>query len=383
MSKIKLTEACNIVTGKLDANAAEKKGKYPYFTCAPEPLAINTFAFDDDVILLAGNNASGKFHCQRYKGKFNAYQRTYVITAKQGYDIEYIYYNLKINLQNLKKIAQGSQTKFLTMQILDGFQIEDIPLQEQVKATEILAYIDEKIENNSKINIELESMAKTIYDYWFLQCEFPNGDGKPYKSSGGKMVWNEELKREIPEGWRRVNLNDIASITMGTSPKGNSINTDGKGIAFYQGKADFGSRFPITRTYTDEPIRYADVNDILLSVRAPVGTLNIANEKCCIGRGLAVIHSEYTSFLFYLMRANQYRFDSYNYDGTTFGAITKDDLFGMSIVIPKEDIIDKFEKEINCIDRKIFKCERETQELISLRDFLLPLLMNGQIGFKA
>ncbi len=103
MSKIKLTEACNIVTGKLDANAAETGGKYPYFTCAPEPLAINTFAFDDDVILLAGNNASGKFHCQRYKGKFNAYQRTYVITVKQGYDIEYIYYNLKINLQNLKK----------------------------------------------------------------------------------------------------------------------------------------------------------------------------------------------------------------------------------------------------------------------------------------
>ena len=111
MSKIKLTEACNIVTGKLDANAAEKRGKYPYFTCAPEPLAINTFAFDDDVILLAGNNASGKFHCQRYKGKFNAYQRTYVITAKQGYDIEYIYYNLKINLQNLKKIAQGSASR--------------------------------------------------------------------------------------------------------------------------------------------------------------------------------------------------------------------------------------------------------------------------------
>jgi len=269
------------------------------------------------------------------------------------------------------------------MQILDGFQIEDISIHEQKKATEILVYIDEKIENNNKINTELELMAKTIYDYWFLQFEFPNDDGKPYKFSGGKMIWNEELKREIPRGWKIVNLNDIASITMGTSPKGNSINTDGNGIAFYQGKADFGSRFPITRTYTDEPIRYADINDILLSVRAPVGTLNIANEKCCIGRGLAVIHSKYTSFLFYLMRANQYRFDSYNNEGTTFGAITKDDLFGMKIVIPKEDIIDKFEKEVNCIDAKIFKCDRETQELNSLRDFLLPLLMNGKAGFKA
>lgn len=98
MRYVKLTDICNITTGKLDSNAAEKNGKYPYFTCAPEPLKINTYAFDDDVILLAGNNASGNFHCQRFNGKFNAYQRTYIITAKSGYDIDYIFYNLMINL---------------------------------------------------------------------------------------------------------------------------------------------------------------------------------------------------------------------------------------------------------------------------------------------
>jgi len=219
MSKIKLTKVCNITTGKLDANAAEEAGKYPYFTCAPEPLSINTYAFNDDVILLAGNNASGNFHCQRYKGKFNAYQRTYVITAKQGYDIEYIYYNLKINLQHLKKIAQGSQTKFLTMQILDGFEIEDIHISKQKRITEILKYIDYRIENNNKINQELESMAKTIYDYWFLQFEFPNEDGKPYKSSGGKMIWNEELKREIPEGWKKGSFIELLDIRNGKDHK--------------------------------------------------------------------------------------------------------------------------------------------------------------------
>lgn len=229
MSKIQLTKTCNITTGKLDANAAEETGKYPYFTCAPEPLSINTYAFDDDVILLAGNNASGNFHCQRYKGKFNAYQRTYVITAKQGYDIEYIYYNLKINLQHLKKLAQGSQTKFLTMQILDGFQIEDIHIPEQKRITEILKYIDRRIENNNKINQELESMTKTIYDYWFLQFEFPNEDGKPYKSSGGKMVWNEELKKEIPVGWKVGNLYEIAEFINGLAcQKYRPVNHDKK-----------------------------------------------------------------------------------------------------------------------------------------------------------
>lgn len=297
----------------------------------------------------------------------------------------FLYYSLiaPLNQKKIEKFKVGSSQPKLPIYNINQLLVPRWSVKVQDKITGVLSAIDSKVEINMQIMTGLESMAKIIYDYWFLQFEFPNEEGKPYKSSGGKMVWNEELKREIPEGWKIVNLNDIASITMGTSPKGNSINTDGNGIAFYQGKADFGSRFPITRTYTNEPIRYADINDILLSVRAPVGTLNIANEKCCIGRGLAVIHSKYTSFLFYLMRANQYRFDSYNNEGTTFGAITKDDLFGMRIVIPKEDIIDIYEKEINCIDKKIFKCDRETQELISLRNFLLPLLMNGQIGFKA
>jgi type I restriction enzyme S subunit len=92
----RLTDMCNITTGKLDSNAFEIDGKYPFFTCAPSPLRINSYAFEDDVILLAGNNASGNFHCQRYSGKFNAYQRTYVITEKEGYDLDYIFYNLKI-----------------------------------------------------------------------------------------------------------------------------------------------------------------------------------------------------------------------------------------------------------------------------------------------
>lgn len=281
-----------------------------------------------------------------------------------------------------KKYVTGSALPRIILKNFGNIEIPYIDIKSQEKVVSVLKLIDLKIENNNKINMELESMAKTIYDYWFMQFEFPNEDGKPYKSSGGKMVWNEELKREIPDGWKVANLKDIAFITMGTSPKGDSINTNGDGIVFYQGKADFGNRFPITRTYTEAPIRYAAENDILLSVRAPVGTLNIANERCCIGRGLAAIHSKCASFIFYLMLANQYKFDIYNNGGTTFGAITKEDLFGMRIVVPKEDIIDQFEKKVNCMDRKIFKGDRENQVLISLREFLLPLLMNGQVGFK-
>lgn len=194
-----LTQVSNITTGKLDANAEIPDGKFPFFTCAPTPMRINTFSFDDDVVLLAGNNAQGNFHLQRYKGKFDAYQRTYVITAKKGYDIDYIKYSLELSLQHLKRLAQGSQTKFLTMQILDSFQVLDVPYEEQKALISSVCAIDSKIRLNDRICSELETMAKTLYDYWFVQFDFPDENGKPYRTSGGEMVWNESLKRRIPK----------------------------------------------------------------------------------------------------------------------------------------------------------------------------------------
>ena len=198
---VSLLKTCEISTGKLDSNAMVIGGKYPFFTCAPNPLTINTYSYDDDVILLAGNNAAGNFHCQRYCGKFDAYQRTYIIKSKSGFDIDYIYYYLKMNLLAFSKKAQGSQTKFLTMKILNDFIIRNIDLENQIKLSSVLKNIDQKIQINNQINQELEAMAKTLYDYWFVQFDFPDQNGKPYKSSGGKMVYNPELKREIPEGW--------------------------------------------------------------------------------------------------------------------------------------------------------------------------------------
>ena len=278
--------------------------------------------------------------------------------------------------------AQSSVVPDLNHKMFKEIRIPIPDKSTQEKIAKLYLNITNKIDNNSKINFELEAMARTIYDYWFLQFDFPDENGKTYKSSGGKMVWNEELKREIPEGWRVGNLSEIASIIMGSSPKGESLNEDKEGIIFYQGKTDFGYRFPMVRMYTNSPIRYAEVNDILLSVRAPVGDMNITSERCCIGRGLAAINSRYRSFLFYLMLSNQYQFDKYNNKGTTFGAITKEELFGLRVVITDAKIIEIFDKKISDIDKKIFSNEMQNQELTSLRDFLLPLLMNGQVGFK-
>ena len=375
-----LTQVSNITTGKLDANAEIPDGKFPFFTCAPTPLRINTFSFDDDVVLLAGNNAQGNFHLQRYKGKFDVYQRTYVITAKKGYDIDYIKYSLELSLKHLKRLAQGSQTKFLTMQILDSFQVLDFPYEDQKTLISSVYAIDSKIHLNDRICSELETMAKALYDYWFVQFDFPDKNGKPYRTSGGEMVWNEQLKREIPKGWEVGRLCDIANITMGQSPTGESYNDIGDGLIFYQGRTDFGLRFPTPRMYTTAPTRFAQKGDILLSVRAPVGDLNFAMEDCCIGRGLAALNSKLGSqmHLFYTLTGFQQIFKVMDGNGTTFGSITKDILFGMAVVIPSDEILKCFDKMVKPIELKIEKCEEEIRELTKLRDWLLPMLMNGQ-----
>lgn len=387
MSKVNLTEICNITTGKLDSNAAEENGKYPYFTCAPEPLAINTYAFDDDVILLAGNNASGNFHCQRYKGKFNAYQRTYVITAKDGYDIDYIYYNLKINLAHLKKIAQGSQTKFLTMQILDGFKLEDVGLEEQKRLSKILSKIDNKIELNNKINAELEAMAKTLYDYWFLQFEFPNEEGKPYKSSGGKMVWNEELKREIPEGWEVGNLYDIADFVNGLACQKYRPTDDKdklpviKITEMHEGITD-NTEF-VRSDIPEKNIIYD--GDILFSWSATLEAMIWTGGKAGLNQHIFKVIPKNISKYYVFMQLSSYIVNFVKMAEarkTTMGHITTDHLKQSKIVLPTSIVTEKFDKKISNVFQMIIKNNEEKRELTSLRDFLLPLLMNGQVGFK-
>ena len=163
MEKVSLGICCKIDCGDLDSNYAIENGIYPFFTCAPEPLKINSYAFDCDAILLAGNNAAGNFHCNRYNGKFNAYQRTYVLTANVGYDIDYIYYNLLIQLDLLKNKSNGSQTKYLTLKTLNDIKIVKIPLKEQQELVCSLKNIDNQIKRNNEMVQKLQSFNYTKY----------------------------------------------------------------------------------------------------------------------------------------------------------------------------------------------------------------------------
>lgn len=292
--------------------------------------------------------------------------------------MHYVFTYIRKAIQNS---VTGSIQDNINIEYLTNLSFKIPSLDEQDRIAAVLSALDAKIDLNHRINAELEALAKTIYDYWFVQFDFPDAQGRPYKSSGGAMVWNDTLKREIPAGWEAGVLSDIAKITMGQSPAGDSYNEDGRGEVFFQGSTDFGARSPDVRMYTTAPGRMAREGDILMSVRAPVGTLNIADRPCCIGRGLAALRGKDGSggYLYRVLMDLKQVFDRRSSEGTTFGSINKNDLFGLRVLIPKPEVRRAYEEMAHNWFQLDALRDKESRELTQLRDWLLPLLMNGQV----
>ena len=244
-------------------------------------------------------------------GRAWAHNTTLFVKEFKNVDPVFVYYLLL--MLDLGNYAGGSAVPTLNRNHIHSLPIT-IPaeIEPQKRIARILSSLDGKIEVNNQINRNLEEQAKAIFKSWFVDFE-------PFKD--GKFV-DSELG-QIPEGWRAGRLSDIADITMGQSPNGDSYNEVGTGTVFYQGRGEFSDRFPIRRLYTTEPKRMAKAGDVLLSVRAPVGDINVANEDCCIGRGLAAISAKkgYSSFLLYTLKMNQAQFDQYNGAGTVFPTV--------------------------------------------------------------
>lgn len=290
-------------------------------------------------------------------------------------------------IQNLQALAETRSGTFpqITFSELSTIEIQLPSLAEQGRIAGILGALDDKIECNNRINRNLEEQAAVLFRRWFVDFEFPDPDptsptyGKPYRSAGGKM--QDSPLGSIPKGWQVGTLGEIATITMGQSPAGTSYNEEGNGEVFYQGRAEFGDRFPKRRLFTTEPNRMADENSILMSVRAPVGDINIAYEKCCIGRGLASIKAtnNFNSFVLYTMYSLKDSLNVFNGEGTVFGSINKDSLREMKTIIPYKELITKFELIVSAMDSQIKTNFFENQSLATLRNTLLPKLMNNQI----
>ena len=240
-------------------------------------------------------------------------------------------------------------------QFLDQLLIPVPPMEVQRKIGDLYFSLALKEELNKRINENLQEQAQAIYHHMIIE----NADA----------------------AWTPGVLSDIAVITMGQSPKGESYNEDGVGTVFFQGRAEFGFRFPTRRLYTTDPKRMAQANDALMSVRAPVGDMNVAYEDCYIGRGLGAIRSKdgHQSFVLYTMFALREQLNVFNGEGTVFGSINRDALNSMPVDIPPKEIMDQFEDIVAPMDAAIRNNYDEICRLQAMRDSLLPRLMSGEL----
>ena len=262
----------------------------------------------------------------------------------------------------------GATMSSLNQEIISKIEIPDISLPTQRKIASILSAYDELIENNKQRIRLLEEMAEEIYKEWFVRMRFPGHETAKFVDG-------------LPEGWENVKLESVCDFQMGQSPLSEFYNDEGKGLPFHQGVTNFNSRFPEHTTYCTDLKRIADEGDILLSVRAPVGRINIATCKLIIGRGLSSVKhkKQLPNYCYYLLKNIFIKEDSYG-NGSVFNSVTKNDLLGIKTIEPSFKLCVKFQDLIKPVDDEIKILTDKNQLLQQTRDLLLPRLISGKLS---
>lgn len=349
-----LGKQCNITTGRLDANAMIEDGQYPFFTCARDVYKIDTPAFDTEALLISGNGANvGYIHY--YNGKFNAYQRTYVLDGFTQ-DIRFIQRNLERGLKKriFSEVKEGN-TPYIVKGTLADMPINLPTLPEQHKIAGFLGAMDEKIAHLSRKKALLEDYKKGCMQQLFSQkIRFKDDDGKDFPY------------------WEEKRLGDFLTVEMGQSPSSDSYNDDGEGLPLVQGNADIKDRKTVSRRFTSAPAKTCEDGDILISVRAPIGEISRATFKACLGRGMASVLPRsgvpdfWYQFLLYIepmwQRIGQ---------GSTFTAINGADIRKLSTSTPHPAEQRKIADFLSALDHKI---DLVAQELTHARNFKAGLL---------
>ena len=347
----KLGKIAIIRTGKLDSNAAVIGGRYPFFTCDPNTLSIDVWAYDTEAVLLAGNNASGNYTAKYYKGKFNAYQRTYIIESanEEELNIRYLYYALNQQLRLLKMMSSGSTTKFLTIRMLDNLDIPLFGINIQTQIVNILSAYDDLIENNQKQIKLLEEAAQRIYKEWFVDLRFPGHE-------------NTKIVDGVPEGWSRGLLKELISVNYGKdhkkAPDDGNIPVYGSGGLMRKcNKSLFsGEAVLIPRKGSLNNIMYVD------ETFWTVDTMFYATMK----------QPHTAVFVYFFVKA----FDMYSMNiGAAVPSMTTKILDAMDVVIPDKETLEKFDKLTKTYFNKIKTLQGQNERLKTARDLLLPKLM--------
>ena len=375
----KLGKIAIIRTGKLDSNAAVIGGRYPFFTCDPNTLSIDVWAYDTEAVLLAGNNASGNYTAKYYKGKFNAYQRTYIIESanEEELNIRYLCYALNQQLRLLKTMSSGSTTKFLTVRMLDNLDIPLFGINIQTQIVNILSAYDDLIENNQKQIKLLEEAAQRLYKEWFVDLRFPGHE-------------NTKIVDGVPEGWR-VAIADICDTVGGGTPSTKIQSYYEKGDILWVTPTDITRNFSLALLDTEKKItpeglknssaKMLPAETILMTSRASVGFFGMCKYEVCTNQGFISCIPKRKNLQMYLLFNLKSRVEEIRQKagGSTYLEISKTVFRELKIILPKDEVLAEYQKDVHDIFDEIYCRTEMIKSLVDMRNRLLPKLMSGEM----
>ena len=373
--------------------ADRRPGPYPYYGASGVVDYVDSYLFDGEYLLIAedGENLRTRKTPIAFlaRGKFWVNNHAHIVRGNDEANTRFLMYAL--SAADINPYLTGSTMPKLTQGNMNRITLLTPRLPEQRAISHILGTLDEKIELNRRTNETLEAIAQALFKSWFIDFDPVRakaggrdpGFPKPLSDLFPTRLVDSELG-EIPEGWEVGCVDDEFDLTMGQSPPGDTYNEAGEGLPFYQGRADFGFRFPTCRVYCIAPTRLAKAGDTLVSVRAPVGDINMAWEDCAVGRGVAAARHKTgsRSYSYQFMRSLDEVFTRFEADGTIFGSIGKNDFHAISCMVPPRDLVIRFEHSISPIDSRVEVNERESRTLAALRHSLLPKLISGELQVK-
>ena len=356
----------------------------------PEPAQFTTdarkMAYPGDLLFCVRGSTTGRMNWadQEYAiGRGIASLR-----HKRGQQFQpFVQAVVEFSLPDLLNQATGSTFPNVSARQLATIWWPPLKLSEQRAIAHILGTLDDKIELNRRMNETLEAMARALFKSWFVDFDpvrakmegHDTGLPRHLADLFPDRLVDSELG-EIPEGWEVTSLKDCMSLTMGQSPPGSTYNGRGVGLPFFQGRSDFGFRYPERRRFCSAPTRIADPEDTMVSVRAPVGDINMAWERCCIGRGVAALRhrSGSSSFTYHSVWAMQRELREYEHTGTVFGAINKGQFEALKVIEPEPRVVSAFDSMSRHLDARTRSNVSESRALAALRETLLPKLISGE-----
>lgn len=385
MTEYLLSDLLKIKNGKDHKHLED--GKIPVYGSGGIMRYANESLYDEESILLP---RKGTLDNIQYTNKpfWTVDTIYYTEVNKDKVNAYYLYHYLK--LLDLSNLNSGTGVPSMTFGAYYGIKINLPELEVQKQIAKVLSDLDAKIEVNNKINQELEALAKTIYDYWFVQFDFPDQNGKPYKSSGGKMVYNEELKREIPEGWEVKKLKNIESnIITGKTPSTKVEKNFGGEIPFITIDDIRQSRFIYSAERTlskqgaeTQSNKYLEENDICVSCIGTVGVIGFVGKKSQSNQQINTISTpkEYNRYYLFQYLNDYFNFNTAAKKGAVLSNMNKREFEAIPVIEPNKDLRQIYFDKVDDIFKSISNNIKQNQKLAALRDWLLPMLMNGQVS---